>query len=296
MSFNSIEDAEKFYISYGKIAGFSVRKSSTKYHNIDGSKELYMRDFVCSKEGFKNPSTSNPKYTHKLFQMFQKEVVSSMQYGSMLKHSEGQEQIYIVKRAGDSTKVREIFYNSSNHEIACSCCKFENEGIPCSHILVVLRNNFIDYLPENLILERWTTTAKAKTVYDDDGVEFQVHTASSKWKGKKNRLIARGFTECLHDAPEEVCNVAEEMLDDLQKMKASYSASGSNTLLQSRSTSVPSSINVYPPNVSKTKGSGKRLKGGKEIAMEDMGKRRTCSVCGKKEKHNARTCPKLKEM
>ncbi|KAK1258328.1 hypothetical protein QJS04_geneDACA009305 [Acorus gramineus] len=60
-------------------------------------------------------------------------------------------------------------------------------------------------------------------------------------------------------------------------MKASFSACGSNAPLQSRSTSVPSSINVYPPNVSKTKGSGKRLKGGKEIAMEDMGKRRTCS-------------------
>ncbi|KAK1267431.1 hypothetical protein QJS04_geneDACA016864 [Acorus gramineus] len=219
-----------------------------------------------------------------------------MQCGSMLKHSEGQGQVYIVKRAGDSTKVRKVFYNLSSHEIACSCKKFENEGIPCSHILVVLRNNFIDCLPENLILQRWTVTAKAKTVYDDDGVELQGHAASSKWEGRRNRLIARGFTECLHDASEEVCNAAEEMLDDLQKMKASFSACGSNAPLQSKSTSVPSSINVYPPNVSKTKGSGKRLKGGKEIAMEDMGKRRTCSVCGKKEKHNARTCPKLKEM
>ncbi|KAK1267428.1 Protein FAR-RED IMPAIRED RESPONSE 1 [Acorus gramineus] len=65
MSFDSIEEAEKFYMSYAKIAGFSVRKASTKYHNVDGSKELYMRDFVCSKEGFKNLSTNKsiPKYT-----------------------------------------------------------------------------------------------------------------------------------------------------------------------------------------------------------------------------------------
>ncbi|KAK1279180.1 hypothetical protein QJS04_geneDACA017534 [Acorus gramineus] len=65
MSFDSIEDAEKFYMNYAKIAGFSVRKASTKYQNVDGSKELYMRDFVCSKEGFKNSSTNKsiPKYT-----------------------------------------------------------------------------------------------------------------------------------------------------------------------------------------------------------------------------------------
>ncbi|KAK1280014.1 hypothetical protein QJS04_geneDACA017777 [Acorus gramineus] len=130
--------------------------------------------------------------------------------------------------------------------------------------MVMLRNNFIDCLPENLIFERWTTTAKAKSVYDDDGVELQVHAASSKWKGRKNRLIARGFTECLHDAPKEVYDAVEEMLDDLQKMKVSYNACGSNAPLQSRSTSIPSSVNVYPPHISKMKGSGKRLKGGKK--------------------------------
>ncbi|KAK1323551.1 hypothetical protein QJS10_CPA02g01016 [Acorus calamus] len=228
--------------------------------------------------------------------MFHKEVLSSMQYGTMLKYSEGRAQVYIVKRAGDSTKFREILYNPSDHVITCSCKKFKNQGIPCSHIIVVLRNNFIDCLPEYLIPERWTTTAKSKTVYDELGVELQGHRDSSSWMGKKNLEIARGFSECLNDALIKVCNVAKEMLNDLQKMKASYSESGSNNPLQSRSTSVPSSVNVFPPNISKIKGSGKRLKGGKEIAMEEMRKRRTCSVCGKKEKHNARTYPKLKEM
>ncbi|KAK1264503.1 hypothetical protein QJS04_geneDACA023862 [Acorus gramineus] len=61
--------------------------------------------------------------------------------------------------------------------------------------------------------------------------------------------------------------------------------------------SIPSSIDVRPPNISKTKGSGKRLKGGMELAMEEKEKqRRTCSMCGKKEKHNKRSCPMLKEM
>ncbi|KAK1257046.1 Protein FAR-RED IMPAIRED RESPONSE 1 [Acorus gramineus] len=57
MPFDSLEEAEKFYVNYAKISGFSVRKSSTKYRNNDGAKELYLRDFVCSKEGFKKSST-----------------------------------------------------------------------------------------------------------------------------------------------------------------------------------------------------------------------------------------------
>ncbi|KAK1323549.1 hypothetical protein QJS10_CPA02g01015 [Acorus calamus] len=50
MSLDSIEEAEKFYKNYAKIVGFCVRKSSTKYHDIDGSKDLYMRDFVIQKK------------------------------------------------------------------------------------------------------------------------------------------------------------------------------------------------------------------------------------------------------
>ncbi|KAK1280247.1 hypothetical protein QJS04_geneDACA014930 [Acorus gramineus] len=206
------------------------------------------------------------RYTHKIFYMFQKEVVSSMQYGSMLKSSEDV-QVHIVKKLGDSGHFREVSFNPSNQEIICSCKKFENEGIPCSHIVVVLRNNFIDCLPENLILERWTTTAKSRTVYDADGVELQAQRSSGQSNGRKNIEILHGFAECLNDAPAEVCNVAKNMLVDLQRIKASHSASGSNNPPQCRSTSAPSIVNVYPPNISKTKGSGKRLKGGKEIAM-----------------------------
>ncbi|KAK1298986.1 Protein FAR1-RELATED SEQUENCE 12 [Acorus calamus] len=230
------------------------------------------------------------RYTHKIFYMFQKEVISSMKYGSQLKYFSNV-QVHVVKRLGDTMKFREVTYDSSNDVISCSCKMFESEGIPCAHIIVVLRNNFIDCLPENLILERWTTSAKWRTVYDNNGVELQETQNISC--GRKNLQIVRGFAECLDDAPTEVCDAAKEMLCSLQELKLSHSTSGSSNSSQR---SIPSVVNVHPPNISKTKGSGKRLKGGKEIVMEDMGKRRTCSVCGKKDKHNARTCPKLKEM
>lgn len=49
---------------------------------------------------------------------------------------------------------------------------------------------------------------------------------------------------------------------------------------------------VQNSNISRNKGCGSRLKSGKEVAMnEQRDKRRTCSNCGKKAGHNARSCP-----
>ncbi|KAK1285610.1 hypothetical protein QJS10_CPB20g01377 [Acorus calamus] len=56
-------------------------------------------------------------------------------------------------------------------------------------------------------------------------------------------------------------------------------------------------LKVLSRYLRKRKRKRKRLKGGMELAMEEKEKqRRTCSVCGKKEKHNKRSCPMLKEM
>ena len=54
----------------------------------------------------------------------------------------------------------------------------------------------------------------------------------------------------------------------------------------------PMVVAVNDPEQAKNKGSGKRLKGGKETAMiEQKRGSRLCSVCQKYEPHNSRTCP-----
>nr|GMD37674.1 protein FAR1-RELATED SEQUENCE 5-like [Ipomoea batatas] len=55
----------------------------------------------------------------------------------------------------------------------------------------------------------------------------------------------------------------------------------------------PETIVVHPPQVSKNKGSGKRIKSMKEIAIKGMRKKgRTCATCGLANGHNSRTCLK----
>ncbi|KAG9459141.1 hypothetical protein H6P81_003649 [Aristolochia fimbriata] len=48
----------------------------------------------------------------------------------------------------------------------------QNNGIPCRHILIVLRNERMYLLPENLILKRWTKNVTSEIVMDKCGIEL----------------------------------------------------------------------------------------------------------------------------
>ncbi|XP_020253758.1 protein FAR1-RELATED SEQUENCE 5-like [Asparagus officinalis] len=48
MTFDNLEEAEKFYKNYGKVGGFDIRNSTTNYGK---DRELISKSYVCSKEG-----------------------------------------------------------------------------------------------------------------------------------------------------------------------------------------------------------------------------------------------------
>ena len=51
-------------------------------------------------------------------------------------------------------------------------------------------------------------------------------------------------------------------------------------------------IDILPPKERNTKGSGKRIKGGKGKAMDQQSKRlRLCKACGQQAYHDSRNCP-----
>ncbi|KAK1282717.1 hypothetical protein QJS10_CPB22g00111 [Acorus calamus] len=54
MCFDTLDEAESFYIRCARFGGFGVLKSSTRYRK--GSKDIYRRELVCAKEGFKDTS------------------------------------------------------------------------------------------------------------------------------------------------------------------------------------------------------------------------------------------------
>jgi len=63
---------------------------------------------------------------------------------------------------------RQVIYNPSNYIAHYSCKMFECEGIPCRHILCILKAK-LNKLPQYYILSRWTKMAHTKPIFDVDG-------------------------------------------------------------------------------------------------------------------------------
>lgn len=67
---------------------------------------------------------------------------------------------------------REVTYNDFNQEASCSCKLFESSGLPCRHILIVLKQSLVNELPEYYIVNRLTRKARTIPIFDADGIEL----------------------------------------------------------------------------------------------------------------------------
>jgi hypothetical protein len=83
----------------------------------------------------------------------------------------------------------------------------------------------------------------------------------------------------------------EKQLDEFEGSSKQTKTVDLQTLVSSN---IPEEVEILPPKCSKTKGSGKRLKGGKEKVVEQQQKKtkRHCNTCGEYVYHDSRNCPK----
>ncbi|KAK8919006.1 Protein FAR1-RELATED SEQUENCE 5 [Platanthera zijinensis] len=106
-------------------------------------------------------------YTHKNFFIFQDELWASC-IGCGVKSSQelNDSCTFIITNSSDpNNKYREVVYSSSN--TTCSCKMFESQGIPCRHILLVLKGQGINELPAYCITPRWGKLATSKPNYEE---------------------------------------------------------------------------------------------------------------------------------
>ncbi|XP_019195028.1 PREDICTED: protein FAR1-RELATED SEQUENCE 5-like [Ipomoea nil] len=191
-----------------------------------------------------------------------------------------------------------IVQDGSN--IACTCRMYARVGLLCSHVFVVLKDERIDEIPPQHITPRWTRDAVKHT-----------HIGTARDKQHGNNTFGHGnseegqlmniFHRCLGKAkgrPEKLKEIRvwmegfeatfgeDEMTD--------WTVNGKRAIMESYCGVVtPNVIEVHPPPVAKTKGSGKRMKSAREIAMaEHYKKKRTCKTCGVADGHNSRSCPR----
>ena len=89
-----------------------------------------------------------------------------------------------------------------------------------------------------------------------------------------------------------VSKAIHRVLKEMKELNGGTSESKMSELESFIGSSAPDQIDILPPKQCNTKGSGKRIKGGKEKALEQQGKRlRSCKACGQQAYHDSRNCP-----
>lgn len=241
-------------------------------------------------------------YTHEIFYIFQSELWNScVNCGIEGTKQEGDNLIFyildnVVVNKTKVTKHREVALSLSNNIAHCSCKMFDSEGIPCRHILSVLKGKGFSKIPSHYIVNRWTKLATSRPVFDCDGNVLEACSKSESEKILISKAWAQMF-KCMHMA-----GTNKEKLLLVYKEGCSIESKLSNMRSDVTSTpsdveafiglNVPKKIHVLPPEPSNTKGCGKRIKGGKEKAIDQQQKRtRLCKTCKRFASHDSRNCP-----
>ncbi|KAJ8623293.1 hypothetical protein MRB53_031822 [Persea americana] len=178
MHFDDLDEAYNFYNAYGKLAGFSIRKESSN-RGKDG--EVVWKRFVCSKEGktdekhwigkelvqrrrMETRFDCKAKLQVKLdksggyvVSMFVPQHSHAPATPKNIVYEDDVTSKFVVRNYSDEKEIeREVLWKKDEKHAYCSCKKFEFEGIPCCHVLSILRRGSILILPERYILKRWT--------------------------------------------------------------------------------------------------------------------------------------------
>jgi hypothetical protein len=243
-------------------------------------------------------------YNRQIFYRFQKqimfttklhvnEIVKNVQYEvyktKMLAHKEVWPRRFVV------------LVNLEDEQFNCICCKFEKDGMVCSHILRVLVQMNIPLLPEKYYIERWKPKERQ---YIRDKQFNMPNDLTAGNKHLRFHLLSKRLIELASDGSssnEKYLYVMRETMkveagldemtkaEDLQRQK--------NTETEQVKATGPHSDGygdyLENPDVAISKGRPQEA-GRQKTLMETIftTKQITCSHCGSHQ-HNIATCDKL---
>ncbi|XP_021713585.1 protein FAR1-RELATED SEQUENCE 5-like [Chenopodium quinoa] len=213
--------------------------------------------------------------------------------------------VAIVTEANRRRKFK-VLFECFSHDTTCSCKQFYRIGIPCRHMIWMWKAKNLKSIPKQYILDRWTINATQKPVLDISCLDTE----------DDRRVVINEMWSEIFSCVSWVKGHEEDFIKNIREFKNKIEATKNVTLEDTQNVrssehdiemligcSIPDEILVQPPKVSKNKGTGvhdgsgtsgsKRLKGAKEIAVEQSKKKtkRKCSGCGELAYHDIRNCP-----
>ncbi|KAL2922404.1 Protein FAR1-RELATED SEQUENCE 5, partial [Bienertia sinuspersici] len=111
-----------------------------------------------------------------------------------------------------NSKIHTVRHHLENNSAECSCKMYEREGIPCRHILWVMKEKGLKSLLAAYIKTRWTKAAMNMPMFDLGGNLIEDTTNMEAVKKKVGHLWSEIFT-CVSMAENN-----EDCLDDFMKL------------------------------------------------------------------------------
>jgi hypothetical protein len=203
-----------------------------------------------------------------------------------------------------------VHFNKSNMIGSCSCKLYESNGIPCQHIIQVLRSekhvelpmywekrgkryalNFFFY--RDKFCNGFVITFFYKDIFFDDEGNLLEDVPADPMKvaiRKKNSEARNKFEDLIQKAKHsnEGLNFLSSNLSNLettlQKMVPCDSISKQDEYESFIGTKIPKEVVIHPPNNIKAKGRCKTIKKSKEIGKGRS--TRVCSICKQTVQHD----------
>ncbi|XP_057811699.1 protein FAR1-RELATED SEQUENCE 5-like [Salvia miltiorrhiza] len=220
-------------------------------------------------------------YTSGMFVEVQKQIVSASFSCCILEIRTGVcENVYVVEN-GESGKFS-VTYNLADYSCNCDCKYFVRCGWLCSHVFCVLKNVKIQRIPDQYILKRWTKGICVGGSTHSGGTDTlsQLYSLAYSCIG-----LVQGDSVKM----EKLFQTLKGVHDSLSVN--SSSSSNADLFNEFYGGAPPEVIDVHPPDIVKTKGSGSRLKSRIEKALRDKNKpKRRCGNCKEMVNHDARNC------
>lgn len=190
--------------------------------------------------------------------------------------------------------------NLAREEYSCICCKFEKDGIFCSHILKVMVHLEVEKIPEKYIIERWRKKQKKLNYYapapreiDNDSLRYNllsrrlIQTASKGSKSREKCEYLLQETQRIEDHMDAMDKVTEDTGETHPTSQATSTRTVSNLFTTSQQEGTSSTIEILDPDRAHTKGRPRMLTIKEKIKANKFYK---CSHCGSTE-HTKRKCP-----
>ncbi|VFQ89133.1 unnamed protein product [Cuscuta campestris] len=214
-------------------------------------------------------------FTLSVFYDVQKEICASCFSCAIvcIQNSEDASEYQISDVSGMISTVRYCARDGTTH---CSCKNYERIGLLWRHIFVVFKNLKIEKIPDFYVTNRWCKFHLLKPMFDVGGSEMDKVSFTDQNKTLVSRLMSdihfcialvEHTLDLLLAFSNTINQHKEALIDKLQDGK--LSSDTSSVFENFCGTSAPSEVLVLPPAQVSTKGSGKRIKGGKEVSIEE---------------------------